>query len=131
MALAKELIYQTSRSCGKGGQNVNKVASKVEVGFNILLSNLFNPEQKEVLLTKLQSLITNDNLIKVVCEKDRSQLLNKQKAIEKLAHLLEKSLKIKKQRKATNPSKASVEKRLKEKQARAYIKINRGRSFLE
>ena len=131
IALAKELIYQTSRSSGKGGQNVNKVSSKVEVGFNIQLSSLFDQQQKALLLSKLQNSITNDDLIKVACEEERSQLLNKQKAIEKLAHILENALKIRKPRKATKPSKASIEKRLKEKLAQAYKKINRGKNLLE
>jgi ribosome-associated protein len=83
------------------------------------------------LIFKLQNSITNDGLIKVACEEERSQLLNKQKAIEKLAHILENALKIRKPRKATKPSKASIEKRLQEKQVQAFKKINRGKNLFD
>ncbi|AFD05807.1 alternative ribosome rescue aminoacyl-tRNA hydrolase ArfB [Solitalea canadensis] len=123
--LASELIYQMSRSSGKGGQNVNKVATKVEVGFSIEQSQLFSNEEKERLLQKLSGRITKDGLIKITSEEERSQLMNKHRVIEKLAHILENALKIEKPRRATKPSKASKEKRLKNKQLTSIKKINR------
>ncbi|MNT13278.1 Peptidyl-tRNA hydrolase ArfB [compost metagenome] len=114
-----------SRSSGKGGQNVNKVATKVEVGFSIEQSQLFSNEEKERLLQKLSGRITKDGLIKITSEEERSQLMNKHRVIEKLAHILENALKIEKPRRATKPSKASKEKRLKNKQLTSIKKINR------
>ncbi|MCO4291926.1 aminoacyl-tRNA hydrolase [Solitalea sp. MAHUQ-68] len=127
-ALASELIYQMSRSGGKGGQNVNKVSTKVEIGFSINNSQLLDAAQKELLNQKLIHRITKEGLIKITCEEERSQLLNKIKAVEKMAHLLENSLKVAKPRKATKPSKTSIEKRLTDKQKNSMKKINRDKN---
>ncbi|UKJ08952.1 alternative ribosome rescue aminoacyl-tRNA hydrolase ArfB [Solitalea lacus] len=126
-ALAGELQYQMSRSSGKGGQNVNKVSTKVEVGFSIMDSNLFTDEEKQQLYSKLIHRITKEGLLKTSSEEERSQLLNKQRVIEKMARLLENALKIEKPRKATKPSKASIEKRLNDKLRKSLKKINRDR----
>src|SRR5580704_9063890 len=88
--LQKEVIYKTSRSGGKGGQNVNKVSTKVELLFDISQSLLFTDDEKQLLQTKLQSRFNKDGYVQVVCEEERSQFLNKEKAIEKLSVILAK-----------------------------------------
>src|SRR5882672_12444999 len=90
--LQKEVIYKTSRSGGKGGQNVNKVSTKVELLFVIEQSLLFTDEEKQLLFQKLQSRLNRDGYLQVICEEERSQYLNKEKAIEKLHLILTRAL---------------------------------------
>ena len=127
--LQKEVTYKTSRSGGKGGQNVNKVSSKVELLFAIDQSALFTDEEKTLLLTKLQSRLSKDGHLQVVCEEERSQYLNKEKALEKLHLILIRGLHKPKVRKATKPSKAMIAARLANKKLQAAKKENRKNSF--
>lgn len=123
--LLNEFQFLTSRSSGPGGQNVNKVNSKVEVRFDVQNSILLNDEQKEIILQKLYGKINSEGFLCVVSQKDRSQLLNKEDAIRKLYLLIEKALKPIKPRKKTRPTKSSVEKRLTSKRIKSDIKQNR------
>ena len=123
--LQRDVQYKTSRSGGKGGQNVNKVSSKVELLFSVTNSTLFTDEEKALLMTRLQPRLNKDGLLQVVCEEERSQYLNKEKAIEKLQTILTKALHQPKKRKASKPSKASVAARLDEKRRASLKKINR------
>ena len=123
--LSAEFQFITSRSSGPGGQNVNKVNSKVELRFDIQNSFLLSEDQKNILLTKLAAKITSEGILSVVSQRDRSQLSNKEDAIEKLYLLLSKALKPVKPRKNTRPTKSSVEKRLTVKRMKAEIKKNR------
>ncbi|MFA5330214.1 MAG: alternative ribosome rescue aminoacyl-tRNA hydrolase ArfB [Prolixibacteraceae bacterium] len=125
--LTNELQFLTSRSSGPGGQNVNKVNSKVEVRFNVQNSALLNDEQKEIILQKLSAKINSEGFLCVISQKDRSQLFNKEDAIQKLYVLLKKALKPVKPRKKTKPTKSSVEKRLTSKRIKSDIKQNRQR----
>jgi ribosome-associated protein len=127
--LKKEVTYKTSRSGGKGGQNVNKVSSKVELLFVISQSVLFTDEEKTLLLSKLQSRLNKDGYLQVVCEEERSQYLNKEKALEKLHRILARALHQPKARKATKPSKAMIAARLANKKIQAAKKENRKRNF--
>jgi ribosome-associated protein len=113
--LSCEFVIKTSRSGGKGGQNVNKVSSKVELHFNIANSQIITEEVKAKLVKKLAKKITSEGDIIIVSQTDRSQLRNKKIAIEKLYEVLKNALKERKPRKATKPSKAAKEKRLKAK----------------
>jgi len=123
--LSSEFQFLTSRSSGPGGQNVNKVNSKVELRFDIRNSSLLSDDQKEILLIKLATKITSEGILSVVSQRDRSQLSNKEDAIEKLYLLIEKALKPVKPRKNTRPTKGSVERRLTTKRIKAEIKQNR------
>lgn len=123
--LLKEIAFKTSRSGGKGGQNVNKVSSKVELNLNIRASAVFSQEQRERLLDKLSNRINAEGILQIITEEDRSQLRNKEKSIEKLFSLLRNALHVPKARKATKPGKGAIEKRLKFKQAVSLKKINR------
>jgi ribosome-associated protein len=127
--LQKEVIYKTSRSGGKGGQNVNKVSTKVELLFDIGQSLLFTDDEKQLLLTKLQSRFNKDGYVQVVCEEERSQFLNKEKAIEKLTVILVKALHQPKKRKATKPTKAMIAARLENKKIHSNKKASRKRNF--
>ena len=129
--LSREVTFKTSRSGGKGGQNVNKVSSKVELNLNISTSTLFTDEQKMVLVEKLANRINSEGILQVITEEDRSQLRNKEKGLEKLIILLRTALHKPKVRKPTKPGKGVVEKRLKMKQATAIKKINRRRGDWE
>jgi ribosome-associated protein len=129
--LQKEVFYKTSRSGGKGGQNVNKVSSKVELLFSVSNSVLFSEEEKELLNNKLQPRFNKDGLVQVICEEERSQYLNKEKAIERLIILLTKALHKPKARKATRVSKAAKAARLENKRINAIKKEGRKRGFEE
>ena len=123
--LSSEFQYFTSRSSGPGGQNVNKVNSKVELRFDIPNSALLTNEQKEILLAKLSTKITSEGILSVVSQRDRSQLANKEDATKKLYLLISKALKPVIRRKKTKPTKSSIEKRLSEKRIKSEIKQNR------
>jgi ribosome-associated protein len=110
--LLKELKFKTSRSSGAGGQNVNKVSSKVTLIFNISNSYTLNDENKEILKGKLAKKISADGNIQMSASTDRSQLMNKKKVIEKFLNLLNKAFEIEEIRIETKPSRASKEKRL-------------------
>lgn len=86
---------------------------------------MFTAEEKERLKQKLSGRITKEGLIKIASEEERSQLMNKERAIDKLVHILENALKTEKPRKATKPTRASKEKRLQNKLLTAMKKINR------
>lgn len=122
-----ELQFQTSRSSGPGGQNVNKVESRVELRFRILDSQLLSEEQKETLFRKLASKLTADGELLIASQEDRSQLRNRETALRKFHEQLTKALHKPKPRKATKPSKAAVRERLDAKKKHSEKKANRKR----
>jgi ribosome-associated protein len=124
-ALKKEVIYKASRSGGKGGQNVNKVSSKVELLFSVTDSALFNDDEKVLLNEKLQSRFNKDGYIQVICDEERSQYLNKEKALDRLINLLINALKVPKKRKPTQISKAAKAARLEQKRLNSAKKEGR------
>jgi ribosome-associated protein len=111
----REIIITTSRSSGPGGQNVNKVNTKVNLRFDINGSEILNDTEKDVLLKKLGSKITKDGVLLISAENNRSQLKNKEAVLIKFNRLLEKAFTRKKIRKPTKPTKASANKRIEEK----------------
>ena len=123
--LSPEFTFTASRSSGPGGQNVNKVSTKVELRFNILQSLLLTTEEKEIIQTKLATKINSEGEIILVSQSERSQLKNKEKVTEKFYLLLNKALTPVKKRKPTKPSRAAKEKRLEEKRNRAEKKDRR------
>lgn len=127
--LLKEITFKTSRSGGKGGQNVNKVSSKVELNLNIKTSVLLSEDQKKLLLHKLANKINSLGILQVITQEDRSQLINKEKSLEKLLIILRNALHQPKLRKVSRPGKSVIEKRLKLKQSTALKKINRRNDF--
>jgi ribosome-associated protein len=122
---ASELVFQASRSSGPGGQNVNKVSSKVELRFNLWSSALLDEQEKAIIAEKLVNKVNKEGELVLVAQTDRSQLKNKEKVIEKFYHLLEKALMPPKKRYKTKPTKTSVEKRLESKRVKSTIKASR------
>jgi ribosome-associated protein len=127
--LQKETFYKTSRSGGKGGQNVNKVSSKVELLFSINDSALFTEDEKQLLTEKLQARFNKDGYVQVICDEERSQYLNKEKALERLVVLLSRSLQKQKIRKATKPGKKAKAERLESKKMQSAKKESRKKNF--
>lgn len=120
-----ELQYKAVRSSGSGGQNVNKVSSKVVITFDLNASEAFSIEQKELILSKLASKFTSENILILTCDEDRSQLKNKEIVTKRLVDLLKKALVVPKKRKPTSVPKSVVEKRIKDKKTNSEIKQNR------
>lgn len=122
-----ELQFQTSRSSGPGGQNVNKVESRVELRFRVADSQLLTDAQKQTLLEKLASRLTQEGELLVTAQEDRSQLRNRETALLKFHQLLTKTLHRPKTRRPTKPGKGAVRKRLESKKKHGDKKTNRGR----
>lgn len=127
--LSNELEFSTSRSSGPGGQNVNKVNTKVTLRWNVKNSSLLTPEEKEQLLQKLSTRLTTEGELIVSSQDKRSQLQNKEEALSKLDLLLKKAFTKKKKRKATKPSKSSVKSRLDRKKKHSDKKKMRQNRF--
>ncbi len=128
---SKEFKFFASRSGGAGGQNVNKVSSKVELRFQVGNSALLTDEEKALINEKLGNYMNQEGFLQLVSQEDRSQLLNKEKSIKKFYRLLKSALTKPKARKATQPSQAAVEKRIavkkKEGEKKASRKVAKGR----
>jgi ribosome-associated protein len=123
--IISELSFKAVRSSGAGGQNVNKVSSKVVLTFDLNNSQSLSEEEKERSQKKLKSKLTLDGILILNCDEDRSQLKNKEIVIKRFLELIEKSLVIPKERKATKIPKSVIEKRLKDKSSNSEIKQNR------
>ncbi len=125
--LKSELIYRSSRSGGKGGQNVNKVETKVEARFDVAASAALTGEEKTLILEKLANQISGEGILGIVNQTERSQLANKLLAEEKLLKLLEKALQKPKKRKPTRVPKGVKEARTQAKKKLSEKKaIRRG-----
>ncbi len=111
----REFKFRTSRSGGKGGQHVNKVATKVELVFNVRNSNILDLDEKLLIKERLGHKLSSEGDLRIVTELFRSQLKNKEASKERFYRMIEKALKRPKLRKPTEPTKASIERRHKKK----------------
>jgi len=120
--LENEFVFSTSRSSGPGGQNVNKVSTKVELRFNLASTELFSDEEKERIFARLKNKISKENEIILVSQSGRTQLANKNDVIDKFYEIVSKALTVQKKRKPTRPTLSSKLKRLDSKKSRGFIK---------
>lgn len=123
--VSKELQFKTARSGGKGGQNVNKVESMVEVSFHVANSMILSKEQIELITRKLANKINSEGFLQSKSQVHRSQLENKAEAVRKLHQWISEALKKEKKRIATSATKASRQKRLESKKKQSEHKQNR------
>ncbi len=123
--LDQELKFNFSRSSGPGGQNVNKVNTKVELRFDISNSQVLNDYEKSVLLSKLQNKVNLEGVLIIISQSTRSQLKNKGESIIKFYELINKTLKPQKKRKRKTISRSAKEKRLNAKKVQSEKKDRR------
>jgi len=129
--ILSELKYKAVRSGGPGGQHVNKVSTKIELYFDVLKSNGLSENEKERIVTKLSNQLSKEHVLVVKCDDGRSQLKNKSVATKRFFDLIVEALKVPKKRRATKPSRASIENRLKAKKRASAKKATRGKPDLD
>ncbi|MBN2275103.1 MAG: aminoacyl-tRNA hydrolase [Bacteroidales bacterium] len=120
-----EWIITASKSRGPGGQNVNKVNTKVELRFHPLSSQLLTNSEKELVMQRLKKKLTENGFLIIISRNERSQLKNKKAVAEKFYYLINKALTPRKARKPTKRTVSSIEKRLNVKRIKADKKVLR------
>ena len=129
--IVKAVLFKTSRSGGKGGQNVNKVSSKVELVLHIPSALFFTEEEKLLILEKLATRLDSENNLHVVSQEDRSQLMNKERSVLKMIALIRFALTVQKKRLPTKTPKSVIRKRLENKFITSVKKATRKRPELD
>jgi ribosome-associated protein len=125
--ILSEVKYKAVRSSGAGGQNVNKVSSKVVLTFDLQNSQGFSLDEKLLLETNLQNRLTTDLVLILNCDEDRSQLKNKEIVTKRFLEIIKKGLHVPKERKPTKIPKSVIRKRIKDKKNVSEIKKFRRR----
>jgi ribosome-associated protein len=126
-----EIKFRLSRSSGPGGQNVNKLETRVELRFDVLHSKSLDDRNRSKIFQKLGFMITAVGILQIAVQESRSQWMNKQRALEKLTLLLRSALKKGKKRIRTNPTLSSNKTRLQGKHKKGEIKRLRNRFNFE
>ncbi len=121
----KEISFQFSRSGGAGGQNVNKVNTKVTLRFDLLGSPSLSEEQKALIRARLGSRLTRDGIFHLDSSEHRTQLANREAALQRFAALLNSALQVARPRKKTRPSRRAKERRIQSKKERGQLKLKR------
>ena len=129
--IISELNFKAVRSSGAGGQNVNKVSSKVVLNFDLKNSQALSDEEKLLLEIKLASRLTSQNILILNCDEDRSQLKNKSIVTKRFLEIITNGLKVSKIRKATKIPKSVIRKRIKDKKNISEVKKYRKKPDLE
>ena len=127
--IISELSFKAVRSSGAGGQNVNKVSSKVVLSFDLKNSQALTDEDKLLVETKLASRLTTDGILLLNCDEDRSQFRNKEIVIKRFLTLIKEALFIPKERKPTRIPKSVIRKRIKDKKSISEVKKNRRKPY--
>ena len=122
----EELTFTASRSSGPGGQNVNKLSTRVTLQFDVLRSPSLTEDQKQRIFEKLKSRISKDGVLRVSCQQSRSQAANRDRAVERFVELLQEALTRRRPRRRTGVPAAARERRLEEKKRRSRVKVARG-----
>ena len=122
---ADELLFRATSSGGPGGQNVNKVATRIEVTWDIANSPALEDPTRELLLTHLRAKLDSEGRVRIVASDQRTQKANREAALERLRNLVTDALKPRKKRKPTKPTRASKQRRLEAKKRRGDIKRQR------
>ena len=123
---AAELEVRATRSGGPGGQNVNRVATRVEVRFDLAQSSVFDAEEKRRIRTRLAGRVSAAGILRVVSQKHRSRSRNEEEARARLAELLRAALTVPRRRRRTKPTGSARERRLRDKKRRSARKRERG-----
>jgi len=123
----EELSFTASLSGGPGGQNVNKVSSRVTLWFDVVNSSSLSPEDKELIMNRLKTRIGKNGVLRVISQQTRSQVENKELAIERFVELLQDAVKQAPIRKKTRVSKGAKLRRLEEKRQRSVLKTERSK----
>lgn len=129
--IVSELNFKAVRSSGAGGQNVNKVSSKVVLTFDLNASDALSEEEKMLLKTNLATRLTSEDMLILNCDEDRSQMKNKEIVVKRFLEIIKKGLFVPKVRKATKIPKAVIKKRIKDKKNVSEIKQSRRKPNLE
>lgn len=129
--IISELSFKAVRSSGAGGQNVNKVSSKVVLTFDLNASQALSEEEKLLLTTNIAARLTSENLVILNCDEDRSQLKNKEIVIKRFLEIIKRGLYVPKVRKATKVPKSVIKKRIKDKKNISEIKQSRKKPRLD
>ena len=129
--IISELQYKAVRSSGAGGQNVNKVSSKVVLTFDLKNSQALSEEEKSLLETKLSSRLTSEQILILNCDEDRSQFKNKTIVTKRFLDIIAAGLHIPKIRKATKIPKSVIRKRIKDKKNISEVKKSRRKPNME
>ncbi|TDE05166.1 alternative ribosome rescue aminoacyl-tRNA hydrolase ArfB [Flavobacterium sandaracinum] len=123
--IISELSFKAVRSSGAGGQNVNKVSSKVVLSFDLKNSQALTDEEKLLVETQLSSRLTTDAVLILNCDEDRSQFRNKEIVVKRFLALMKNALFVPKERKPTRIPKSVIRKRIKDKKNISEVKKNR------
>lgn len=129
--IISELSFKAVRSSGAGGQNVNKVSSKVVLSFDLNASQALSEDEKLLLQTNIASRLTTENVLVLNCDEDRSQLKNKDIVIKRFLEIIKKGLYVPKVRKATKIPKSVIKKRIKDKKNISDLKQSRRKPDLD
>jgi len=126
-----EILFTASRSGGPGGQNVNKVSTRVTLLFDVDRSSAFDPGQREQIRSKLAARINKDGILRVTSQRTRSQEMNRADALDRFLVLLRDALRVEQQRIPTRVPRTARDRRLQEKKKRRHVKLARSKRALD